>query len=185
MARDYAKEYQRRIERGLKEGLSKSQARGHARIIKGERPVSAIHPRVPKPRPEPIRERVTKAPTPGTKFDRVVRTYSTNVVERNMNKAVDGQKRVDFRVWNPEKGEYVSVYRGTRGTSHGIRADELMQRIKARQREAETRGEELSFDEAFREQLDHDSSGDGGGDSPGDEDTGYDFSQIEMHISNW
>lgn len=180
--------YERRIEKATGSGLSKAQARGHARASKGEKPISVIQPRTVKPKPEPIYKRVEKFSTPERKMrvDRLVRTYSTNFIEQQLRKEArnNPKNRVYFNVFNSHSGVYTPVYKGNRGKPHGISIGELLDRVEARQRNARESGEELSFDEAFREQMSGDSSGYGGTDSPGDEDVPEDFTQIDMYVMN-
>jgi len=59
--RDYKAEYQKRIERGLRLGFTRSQARGHARIRKGEVALSFIQDvrRAIKSDSEAMRKRIS------------------------------------------------------------------------------------------------------------------------------
>lgn len=165
--------YQRRIEAGLQKGLSRAQARGHARVAKGEKPASLIR-KEKKFKPPKITRRVVNLPS-GTK---VVTTRSTNQVYRVLSSPNSKGKRVYFQVFNPTTGEFVKVYFGRekRTSPHGMTVQEFLDRVRERQRMG------MSVDEAIRDTLVTDSSENAGVDSPETEAVEYDFSNVTMYI---
>lgn len=73
--RDYAAEYARRVALGESRGLSRSQARGHARIEKGERPVTAIK---------------SEAKRIGVSFEIIARSTTKRVGDTSFTEKVSG-----------------------------------------------------------------------------------------------
>jgi hypothetical protein len=184
--------YQRRIESAQARGLSRSQARGHARVDKGEPPVSSLRasrgtqgtraktPTLHKEKPPKITQRFVTLKN-GT---RVITTRSTEQVARSLTsqvkqaQATGRQKRVYFRVWDSTRGKYVNVYQGRQGKTgfHGITVEEFLSRIDQKMASGKT------LDAAIRETIAEDSAEGAGSDSPEGEEAPYDFEQLEMYI---
>ncbi len=165
--------YERRIEAATQKGLSRSQARGHARVAKGEQPASIVQ-KIKKFAPPKITRRSVKLPS-GT---RVVSTKSTSQMYRTLSSPNARGKRVYFQVFNPSSGEFVKVYFGRekRSSPHGMTVQEFLSRVKDRQDMG------MSIDEAIRDTLVDDSSEGAGVDSPENEAVEYDFSSVTMYI---
>jgi|SRR5271165_1744744 len=175
--------YQRRIEAAQDKGLSRSQARGHARVTKGEQPASIIQ-KIKRFLPPPITKRFTKLPS-GT---RVTQTKSTSQIYRTLNSQWAKQRvatpqggrdrRVYFQVFNPSSGEFVKVYFGRekRNSPHGMTVQEFLARVNERQDSG------MDLDDAIRDTLVTDSSEGAGIDSPETEEVEYDFSSVTMYI---
>jgi hypothetical protein len=187
--------YERRIESAQARGLSRSQARGHARIEKGEAPASTLRASRgtrAKPQKTPLVTPKKKPPKITQRFislkngTRVVTTRSTEQIARSLNgqvkkaRATGRQKRIYFRVWDSKRGKYVSVYQGRPGASgyHGITVEEFMRRVD----EKMSSGEAVDLDQAIRDTIAEDSAKGGGIDSPEGEEAPPDFEQVEMYI---
>lgn len=173
--------YQRRLVRGYNAGLSRSQARGHARVTKGEKPVSVVRPKPQKNTPPKISQRFQRLSN-GT---RVVNTRSSEQIARSLNQHIKGSKggkrdRLYFQVWDNNKGKYVNVYYGRQGKTgaHGITVEGFLDKVDAKM----SSGEAADLDDAMRQVIAEDSSEGAGVDSPEGEEAPYDFSQVSMYI---
>lgn len=176
--------YQRRIDVATSKGLSRSQARGHARVARGEQPASVVS-QAKRQGPPKITKRYKELPS----GNRVYNTRSTSKIYNTLKTQRAGKRvstpqggrgqRVYFQVLNPSTGEYVNVYYGSKNRKgpHGITVQELLARIDERKKLG------MTTDEAIRDTLVEDSSESSGVDSPEGEEVAYDFTDILMYIN--
>lgn len=176
--------YVKRIANAVSKGASRSQARGHARVAKGEQKLSVIkgvRSTIKPPKIKPS-DRNIKLKN-GTQ---IINTKSTNRVAQVLDQKVKGigagkLNRVYFQVWSPSEGKFVNVYYGKPGKKgfHGIAVDEFMSRVHEKMES----GEASDLDAAIRDVIAEDSADGEYVESDGDEGVApFDFSQVRMYI---
>lgn len=171
--------YVARLARNFGRGVSRAQAGGHARVHRGEKPISVLRgmrgntglKQAPK-----IKRQVINLPRGGKQ----VSTYKTENAFRHLEKHIaqgkDKRRRVNFQVFDPHTGLFVDVYKGTGQRPHGITVDEFLDRVN----EKLESGEASDIDEAMRQTISEDSAE---GDYPEEEDYApEDFTQIRVNI---
>jgi hypothetical protein len=174
--------YVQRLARNYGKGVSRAQAGGHARVAKGEKPISVLRGTqgtrgttgthtAPK-----IKRQVINLPRGGKQ----VNTYKTENAFRHLEKHIadgtDKRRRVNFQVFDPHTGVFVDVYKGTGQKPHGITIDEFLDRIN----EKLESGEASDIDEAMRQTISGDSAE---GDYPEEEEYApEDFTQMHVNI---